>query len=440
MFKTLKDALKVKEIRNGLLFTFFILVVVRLGCKIPVPGLDTVQLSAYLNDKFADTTAGGGFLNSITGGSFTQMTIFALNVTPYITSSIIIQLLTIAIPALEDLQKDGQDGRKKLNAITRYTTILLAVIESIGLAISFDRGNFMTIDGILGYLVVIVTLTAGSTLVMWLGEKVTEYGVGNGISIILLINIVSRIPSDLLGLYQLFMKNKDIVQQIIAASIIFIVIALTVVLVVLLQDAERKIPVQYAQKMQGRRLVGGSSSHIPLKVNTSGVIPIIFASSILSVPAVVMNLFGKEPAGVWAKIMRGMNQNYWFNPSYPATSIGVIVYILLVLFFAYFYTSVTFNPMEVANNMKRSGGFIPGIRPGKPTQDYLNRILNYIVLIGAVGLIIVALIPLVFNGVFNANVSFGGTSLIIIVGVVIDTIKQIESKMIVRNYSGFLND
>ena len=329
---------------------------------------------------------------------------------------------------------------KKINNITRYTTILLAVIESIGLAITFDRGGYMTIDGILGYLIVILTLTAGSTFVMWLGEKVTEYGVGNGISIILLINIVSRIPSDLINLYQLFMKNKDIVQQIIAAAIIFAVILITVVLVVLLQDAERKIPVQYAQKMQGRRLVGGQSSHIPLKVNTSGVIPIIFASSILSVPAVVINLFSINPSGTWTKILRGMNSNYWFNPSYPMASIGVIVYILLVLFFAYFYTSITFNPMEVANNMKRSGGFIPGIRPGKPTQDYLNKILNYIVFIGAIGLIIVAIIPLIFNGVFNANVSFGGTSLIIIVGVIIDTIKQIESKMIVRNYSGFLND
>ncbi len=439
MLKTLKDALKVREIRNGLLFTFFILIVVRLGCKIPVPGLDTAALSDYLNNKFGDAST-GGFLNSITGGSFTDMTIFALNVTPYITSSIIIQLLTIAIPALEDLQKDGQDGRKKINNITRYTTILLAVIESIGLAITFDRGGYMTIDGILGYLIVILTLTAGSTFVMWLGEKVTEYGVGNGISIILLINIVSRIPSDLINLYQLFMKNKDIVQQIIAAAIIFAVILITVVLVVLLQDAERKIPVQYAQKMQGRRLVGGQSSHIPLKVNTSGVIPIIFASSILSVPAVVINLFSINPSGTWTKILRGMNSNYWFNPSYPMASIGVIVYILLVLFFAYFYTSITFNPMEVANNMKRSGGFIPGIRPGKPTQDYLNKILNYIVFIGAIGLIIVAIIPLIFNGVFNANVSFGGTSLIIIVGVIIDTIKQIESKMIVRNYSGFLND
>lgn len=438
MFKTLANALKVKEIRNGLLFTFFILIVLRVGSVIPVPGLDTASLSVFLDSKFGEET--GGLLNTLSGGSFTDMTIFALNVTPYITSSIIIQLLTIAIPALEELSKDGQDGRKKLNDITRYTTIFLAVIESIFLSINFKRGGYMTIDGILGHLVVIVTLTAGSTFVMWLGEKITEYGVGNGISIVLLINIVSRMPNDFANLYQMFMKNKDAVQQIIAAVIIVAVVMFTTVLVVLLQDAERKIPVQYAQKVQGRRLMGGNSSHIPLKVNTSGVIPIIFASSILSVPQIVVNLFDVEVSGVWVKIMQGMNQNNWFSKSNPMASIGAVVYIILVFFFAYFYTSVTFNPMEVANNMKRGGGFIPGIRPGKPTQDYLNKILNYIVFIGAVGLIIVALIPIVFNGLFKANVSFGGTSLIIIVGVVIETIKQIESKMIVRNYSGFLND
>lgn len=437
MFKTLSSALKVKEIRNGLLFTLFILVIVRLGCIIPVPGLNTQAIKEYLEASLGDANS---FISSFTGGSFTQMSIFALNVTPYITSSIIMQLLTIAFPALEEMQKDGEDGRKKMTAITRYVTILLAVIESLGLSIGFDRGNFFTINKVLGYFTVIIVLTAGSAFVMWLGEKITEYGVGNGISIILLINIVSRMPSDFNSLYLMFVKGKDVVTQVLAVAVIVAVIILTTVLVVLLQDGVRKIPVQYAQKVQGRRLVGGQASHIPLKVNTSGVIPVIFAGSILSVPSVIMNLFGKQASGIWAKILSGMNSNYWFNPDHPWASIGLIVYILLVLFFAYFYTSVTFNPMEVANNMKRSGGFIPGIRPGKPTQDYLNKILNYIVFIGAIGLIIVALIPIFFNGYFKANVSFGGTSLIIIVGVVIETIKQIESKMIVRNYSGFLTD
>lgn len=437
MFKSISSALKVKEIRRGLLFTLFILVVIRLGSQIPVPGLDTEAVKAYLEAALGDANS---FISSFTGGSFTEMSIFALNVTPYITSSIIMQLMTIAIPALEEMQKDGDDGRKKMTAITRYVTIFLAVVQSLGLAIGFDRGNYLTIDGALGFLIVIVTLTTGSAFVMWLGEKVTEFGVGNGISIILLINIVSRMPSDFADLYTKFMKGQDIVKMVIAAAIIIGVIILTTILVVLLQDGVRKIPVQYAQKVQGRRMAGGQSSHIPLKVNTSGVIPVIFASSILSVPAVIINLFGIETNGAWNKVLQVINQNYWFNKAYPLASIGVIIYILLVFFFAYFYTSVTFNPMEVANNMKKSGGFIPGIRPGKPTQDYLNKILNYIVFIGAIGLIIVALIPTVFSGIFNAQVSFGGTSLIIIVGVVIETIKQIESKMIVRNYSGFLTD
>lgn len=438
MFKTICNAFKVKEIRLGLLFTLFILVVIRFGSLIPVPCIDAQAVKEYLESALGDANS---FISSFTGGSFTQMSIFALNVTPYITSSIIIQLLTIAIPALEEMQKDGEDGRKKITAITRYVTILLSVIESLGLAIGFDRGNYLTIDNkILAYLVVVITLTTGSALVMWLGERVTDFGVGNGISIILLINIVSRMPSDFSDLYVKFMKGKDIVHLVIAAAIIIAVIVVTVILVVLLQDGERKIPVQYAQKVQGRRMVGGQGSYIPLKVNTSSVIPVIFASSILSVPAVVMNLFSINASGTWAKILQGMNSNYWFNTSYPFASIGLIVYILLVFFFAYFYTSVTFNPLEVANNMKKGGGFIPGVRPGKPTQDYLNRILNYIVFIGAVGLIIVALIPIFFNGMFGADVSFGGTSLIIIVGVIIETIKQIESKMIVRNYSGFLID
>lgn len=437
MFKTLRNALKVKDIRNGLLFTFFILIVVRFGSLIPVPGLDTAAVKEYLESALGDANS---FISSFTGGSFTQMSIFALNVTPYITSSIIMQLLTIAIPALEEMQKDGEDGRKKMTAITRYVTILLSVIESLGLAIGFDRGNYLTIKGPLGYVLIIITLTTGSAFVMWLGERISDYGVGNGISIILLINIVSRMPSDFSDLYEMFIKNEDIVNQVIAAAIILAVIIVTVILVVLLQDGVRKIPVQYAQKVQGRRMVGGQGSHIPLKVNTSSVIPVIFASSIMSVPAVIINLFNINTSGTWAKIIRGMNSNYWFNRSYPWASIGLILYILLVFFFAYFYTSVTFNPMEIANNMKKSGGFIPGIRPGKPTQDYLNKILNYIVFIGAIGLIIVALIPIFFNGMFGANVSFGGTSLIIIVGVIIETIKQIESKMIVRNYSGFLTD
>lgn len=437
MFETLKNAFKIKDLRNKILFTFAMLVVIRIGSQLPVPGIKVDQFSGWFSQKTGDAF---NFFNAFTGGSFERMSIFALNITPYITSSIIMQLLTIAIPKLEEMQKDGEDGRKKITAITRYVTIFLAVIESLGLVIGFGRGNYMTITGPLGYILVIVTLTTGSAFVMWLGERVTDRGVGNGISIILLINIVSRMPSDFSDLYVKFMKGQDIVDMVIAGAIIIAVILVTTILVVLLQGGVRKIPVQHAQKVQGRRMMGGQQSHIPLKVNTSSVIPVIFASSILSVPMVIVNLFNINTNGVWAKILRGMNSNYWFNPAYPWASVGLIIYILLVVFFAYFYTSVTFNPMEVANNLKKSGGFIPGIRPGKPTQDYLNKILNYVVFIGAVGLLIVAIIPIFFNGMFGADVSFGGTSLIIIVGVVLETLDQIESKMIVRNYSGFLND
>ena len=437
MFKTFLNALKVKDIRKKLIFTFWIMVIVRIGCQIPVPGINAAQVQEYLKSALGDSFS---FLNSFTGGSFSNMSIFALNVTPYITSSIIMQLLTIAIPALEEMQRDGDDGRKKMIAITRYVTVGLSILEGAGLVLGFSRQGLLTNNNFFGAVVIIVVLTAGSCAVMWLGERVTERGVGNGISIILLINIVSRMPSDFSNLYMQFVQGKDTVKAVAAAIVIIAVIVVTTMLVVLLQGAERRIPVQYAKKTQGRKMVGGQSSYIPLKVNTANVIPIIFASSLLSVPSIIVSLFNIKTNEFWTKVMTGMNQNYWFNPSYPYAYIGLAIYILLVVIFAYFYTSITFNPMEVANNMKKSGGFIPGIRPGKPTQDYLNRILNYIVLIGVVGLIIVALIPVFFNGRFGADVSFGGTSLIIIVGVIIETVKQIESMMLVRHYSGFLND
>lgn len=437
MFKTLINAFKVQDIRRRLLYTFFILVVIRLGSLITVPGISADAIREYMQNALGDSL---NIFSSFTGGSFEQMSIFALSVTPYITASIIIQLLTIAIPALEEMQKDGEDGRKKITAITRYMTVGLAILESSGLVVGFgnkgviDNYNFWTV------LTIVVILTAGSAIVMWLGERATEKGVGNGISVILLINIVSTMPNDLKNMYTQFMKGKDFVRFTLVCLLIIAVIILTVVFVCALQGAERKIPVQYAKTVRGRKTMGGQSSHIPLKVNTAGVIPVIFASSLLSVPQIIVNLFNIKSSGVGAKIMQALSQSYWFNRTYPWASFGLIVYILLVFFFAYFYTAITFNPMEIANNMKKSGGFIPGIRPGQPTQDYLNKILNYIIFIGAVGLIIVACIPMFFSGFFGANVSFGGTSLIIVVGVVIETIKNIESRMLVRNYQGFLLD
>ena len=438
MFKTIRDAFKVKEIRNGLIFTFFILIVVRLGSLIPTPGVDTSKLSNYFANNLGD--GANSLLDSFTGGSFQRMSIFALSVTPYITSSIIIQLLTIAIPALEEMQKDGNEGRKKMTAITRVVSVALAIIEALGLSIGFGRAGLLNKFDFLTVATIVITLTAGSTFVMWLGERITEKGIGNGVSIILLINIVSRMPNDFYNLYNMFVKGKPVVNMIFASVIIIAVVVITTILTILLNEAVRKIPVSYAQKVQGRKQVGGNSSHIPLKVNTGNVMPIIFASTIMSIPSIITSIFRIQVKSVfWGKVMEGLNSNYWFRPGYPWAYIGLVVYILLVLFFAYFYTSISFNPMEIANNLKKGGGFVPGIRPGKPTQDYLNNILNYIVVIGAIGLIIVAIIPIFFNGRFGADVSFGGTSLIIISGVIIETIKQMESKMIVRNYKGFLS-
>ncbi len=437
MFKTLVNAFKIEQLRKRIFYTFWILVVVRLGCQLPIPGIDVSQIQQFLASVVGSSYS---FIDSFTGGSFLSMSVFALSVTPYITSSIIMQLLTIAIPALEEMHRDGEDGRKKIQKITRYVSVLLAIIESAGLAIGFSRQGALGESNVFTILTIIVTLTAGSCIIMWLGERISDKGIGNGISIILLINIVSRMPADFANLYEMFIRNKDLVQMVIAICVIAAVVIGTTILVIILQDAERRIPVQYSKKMQGRRMAGGQASYIPLKVNTAGVIPIIFASSLLSVPSIIINLVNATPGTTAQKILQGMNQNYWFNPEFPMASIGLIVYIILNIIFAYFYTSITFNPMEVANNMKKSGGFIPGIRPGKPTQDYLNKILNYIVLIGVIGLLIVALIPIFFNGMFKADVSFGGTSLIIIVGVILETMKQLESQMLVRNYSGFLND
>ncbi len=437
MFKTLQNAFKIKEIRTKLFFTFLMLIVIRLGSQLPVPGVNRDLFSNWLDNTMGDNF---NFLSAFTGGSFEKMSVFALNITPYITSSIIMQLLTIAIPKLEEMQKEGEDGRKKIAAITRYVTVGLALIESTAMAIGFRNQNMMTEGGVLGIITVITALTAGSAFLMWIGEQITENGVGNGISIVLTINIISRIPQDFASLFEQFIKGKSFATAALAAIIIAAVVIGTVVLTVILGGGERRIPVQYAKKVQGRKIVGGQSSHIPLKVNTGGVIPIIFASSLMQLPIVISSFFKPQSDNWWNKFLSMLNSGNWFKMARPVDSIGVLIYIVLVVFFAYFYTSITFNPLEVSENMKKQGGFVPGIRPGKPTSEYLTKILNYIIFIGAVGLIIVALIPIFFNGVFGASVSFGGTSLIIIVGVILETMKQIESMMLVRNYKGFLND
>ncbi|MCI9201939.1 MAG: preprotein translocase subunit SecY [Lachnospiraceae bacterium] len=437
MFTTVKNAFKIKEIRNKVFFTFLMLVVIRLGSQLPVPGVDR----HYFSNWFAQQTGDAfNFLDAFTGGSFLNMSILALNITPYITSSIIMQLLTIAIPKLEEMQRDGEDGRKKIASITRYVTVALALLESGAMAIGFGRQGLLEEYNALNVITVIAAMTAGSAFLMWIGERITENGIGNGISIVLVINIISRLPQDINQLFVQFVYGKSTALAVVAAVIIIAIIIAMVALVVILNGGVRKIPVQYAKKVQGRKMVGGQTTNIPLKVNTSGVIPIIFASSLMQLPLIVSSLFNYQGTGVWAEILKGMNSSNWCKPSQPVYTIGLLVYIVLVIFFAYFYTSITFNPLEIAENMKKQGGFIPGIRPGRPTSEYLTKILNYIIFIGAIGLTIVGILPFVFNGLFNASVSFGGTSLIIIVSVILETVKQVESQMLVRNYKGFLND
>lgn len=440
MIKTLQKAFKVKEVRERLLYTFMMLIVVRIGSCLPIPGVDP----SYLNDFFANLQSSGmGFVNAITGGSFSSMSLFALSITPYITSSIIMQLLTIAVPKLEEMQKEGEDGRKKITEYTRYLTVALALFESSAMAVGLGGQGLLLEDhrNVWGYMTVVAAMTAGSALLMWIGERITEKGVGNGISIVLLVNIVSSIPQDIVMLYERFMSGKSVAVATVSALIILAIILATFVFVIFLNGGERRIPVQYSKKMQGRKMVGGQATYIPLKVNTANVIPVIFASSIMSMPVMIARFFTIDYSTIGGKILMALSSSNWFKPEAPAYSIGMIVYIILVVLFAYFYTSITFNPLEVANNMKKSGGFIPGIRPGKPTSDYLNNILNYIVFIGAVGLVIVCIIPIIASGLFSVgSLSFGGTSLIIIAGVVLETIKAVESMLLVRNYKGFLND
>lgn len=443
MLTTLKNAFKIREIRNKILFTFAMLVVIRFGSQLPVPGVNRSFFANWLAQQTGDAF---NLIDAFTGGSFENMSLLALNITPYITSSIIMQLLTIAIPKLEEMQRDGEDGRKKIASITRYVTVGLALLQASAMAIGFGGQGLLEEKNVLNIITVIVALTAGSAFLMWIGERINEKGIGNGISIVLVINIISRMPQDLTGLFNTFVKPQmdkgAFASAILAAVVILAIIIGMVILVIILNDGVRKIPVQYAKKVQGRKMVGGQTTNIPLKVNTAGVIPIIFASSIMQFPIIISSLAGYKGTGVWAKILAVLNSSNWckFTKDAWFYSIGLVIYIVLVIFFAYFYTSITFNPLEIANNMKKQGGFIPGIRPGKPTSDYLTKILNYIIFIGAFGLTVIGILPFIFQGIFNAKISFGGTSLIIIVSVILETMKQVESQMLVRNYKGFLND
>ena len=439
MLETFRTAWKVEDLRKKIIYTLIMLLIYRVGSVIPTPGVNVDYIAQQVNN-----ISMLGMLDFINGQNFSNFTIFAMGISPYITSSIIMQLLTIAIPSLERLQKEGEEGRKKIQQVTRVLTVALALIQSVSMAIGFGS-NYLNKYTWYNVLLVAIIMTAGSAVLMWIGERITARGVGNGISMILLFNIISGLPDDLMTMYKTFVKGKNIAFGIVITVVILALLFALVVYVVYLQDGERRISVQYAKKMQGRKMVGGQSSHIPMKVNTAGVIPVIFASSLLSVPAIIASFAGMNitnPTSVGGHIIKGLSQSSWCNPKEPIYTLGLILYLVLLVFFAYFYTSITFNPLEIADNMKKQGGFIPGIRPGKPTSDYLDKVLNYVVFIGAIGLMIVALIPIVLTGLAGVGNSlcFFGTSLIIIVGVVLETLKQIESMMLVRNYKGFLND
>lgn len=438
MWNLLKNAWRVTEVRNKILYTLMILIIIRFGSVLPIPGVNTNYFTELL-ENLTSTDAFGWF-NAMTGGSFTDLSIFALSITPYITSSIIMQLLTIAIPRLEELQKEGEEGRKKIAEYTRYVTVLLALVESAAMAIGFGRNGLLYDYNVMNIVICIVTMTAGSALLMWFGERINDNGVGNGISIVLLFNILSSLPDDIMTLYTSFIRNDNIAVAIVMALIVAAVVVVLFVYNIVLNDAVRNIPVQYSRKMQGRRLVGSSGSNIPLKVNTSGVMPLIFASSIMSFPSIIAQFVNVDYQTLFGRFLMMMSSNYWWRTEYPWANIGLVIYMLLIVAFAYFYTSISFNPLEVANNMRKNGGFIPGMRPGKQTSDYLARLLNRVVFIGAIGLCIVAIIPVILSGVFGVSrLSFTGTSLMIVVAVIIETLKSIESQLMVRNYKGFLN-
>ncbi|MBR5419821.1 MAG: preprotein translocase subunit SecY [Lachnospiraceae bacterium] len=439
MFKTLANAFKIKDIRKRLIYTILMLVIVRLGSQLPVPGTN----SSYFQQWFASQSGDAfNFFDAFTGGSFTSMSVFALGITPYIMASIIVQMLTLSIPKLEEMSRE-EDGHKKLNEATRYATVGLALVEAIGTAVGFGQKGLLREFNAFNVIATVAALTAGSAFIMWLGEQITEKGIGNGSSIILVFNIASRIPADISGLINQFVtvEGKNIGARILSAIIIAAVILIVIILTVLLNDGVRKIPVHYNGRSNNSRIAAmGNTNNIPLRVNTSGVMPVIFASSLMQFPVIIYSLFKLDPGtGVWSHIMKGLQSSYWFNKDTPAYTLGLLLYVVLVIFFAYFYTAITFNPVLISDNLKKRGGFIPGVRPGRPTTEYLNNILQYIIFIGAVGLFIVVTIPLVFNGIFGASVTFAGTSLIIIVSVVLDSMRQVETMMVERNYKGFLN-
>ena len=425
MLETLKNAWRIAELRKKILYTLFIIFIFRLGSAIPVPFIDFKTLA----DVFAQQTANGSmlsFIDTFTGGGLSNATIFAMGITPYINASIILQLLTVAIPALEQMVKDGgEEGQKKIASWTRYLAVVLGLVQGFSYYMLLKSWGLLTDTGVWAAIVIVMAFTAGTALIMWLGEHITENGIGNGISIILFAGIISRGPSLASSLIQLFKSS-------VVTAILMILVGLgMVVFIVYMSNAERRIPIQYAKRMVGRKMYGGQSTHLPIKVNATGVMPIIFASSILSLPATIEMFWQPQAGSVGAAIIGLFRQT---SPFYIA------LYALMIFGFSYFYASIQFNPIEIANNLKKNGGFIPGFRPGRPTSDFITKALGKVTFLGAIFLSIVAGVPLVV-GALNSNMSsiaLGGTSVLIVVGVALETVRQLESQLMMRNYKGFL--
>ena len=424
MLETLRNAWKVKEIRNKILFTLFIILIFRIGSVIPVPYIDVAALKSA--NETGATNEFFSYLSILTGGGLEYGAIFAMSVTPYINSSIIIQLLCVAIPYLERLQKEGEEGQKKLAQITRYTTVLLALIQGTAYFFYLKNSNYLSIKGgavIFAAFVIVLAFAAGSALVMWLGEQIDVKGIGNGISILLFAGILSRGPQA----FRYLIANWDLNKiAVIAIVILFLAI---IAFIVWMTEAERRIPVQYAKRVVGNKMYGGQNTHIPIKVNMSGVMPIIFASSILMLPTMILSFMRNQ-------------ESFWYKALSLFSVRGIfyaVIYFLLIIGFAYFYATIQFNPIEMANNLRKQGGAIPGIRPGKPTSDFISKILSRITLMGALFLSVIAILPIVIGSVGGINISLGGTSVLIMVGVALDTVRNLESQMMMRHYKGFLD-
>lgn len=417
MLEALRNAWKIPDLRKRIIFTLMMLLVFRAGSHIPVPGIDTSQIKAII-----ERGALFGFFDFVSGGAFKNFTVFAMSITPYINASIIMQLLTIVIPKLEELAKEGEAGRKVLAQYTRYGTVILALIQAVGMSVGFRSAVIDTSFASLA--VIVISLTAGTSFLMWLGEQITDKGIGNGISLIIFAGIVSRLPGSAYQLYHLVRVGTT---SIIAVIIFGFVALLVIVGVIAVQQAQRRIPVQYAKRVVGRRMYGGQSTHIPLRVNQAGVIPVIFAMSILLFPSTIAGFFPNSR--IAASIAEFLKPGGWVYAS---------MYAVLIIFFTYFYTAVVFNPVDVSNNIKKYGGFIPGIRPGRPTAQYLERVMSRITLAGALFLAAIAVMPYILTGFTTLNIYFGGTALLIVVGVALETMKQLEAQMLMRHYEGFL--